>query len=156
MIDIKTYDIDNRDRGGEIPAGEALHDMAIRLTINAQFLVVEVEAVIDYAPFNICPSITAVLQQLKGVAIGPGWTATLRKLFKGTQGCTHLTELLSPIATTAFQTMHKSQDNEERGAAKPLPQFLNSCHALNTEGEAVRDFWPEHYQPVRKDAVDSA
>ncbi|MCW8886961.1 MAG: DUF2889 domain-containing protein [Motiliproteus sp.] len=148
MTDVKTYDMKNHDRGGMIPSGEPLHDMSIRLTINLDFEIQEVEAVIDYAPFNLCPSITEVFKKLEGRSIGPGWTRITKNLFSGTQGCTHLMELLGPIATTAFQATHLARTREAESSPQKSskPVMLNTCHALADDGDVVKRFWPEHYQ----------
>ncbi len=148
MTDIKTYDMSNVDRGGMIPAGEALHDMAIRLTIDLDFRIHLVEAVIDYSPFKLCPSIADQFQQLKGKSIGPGWTRMTKELFSGTRGCTHLMELLGPIATTAIQATHlaRSRAAQDSGT-NSKPVMLNTCHALADSGDVVRRLWPEHYRP---------
>ena len=50
IVDTKPYRFRNRDRGGWIEADEALHDMSIRLTINLELEVIEVDAVIDHSP----------------------------------------------------------------------------------------------------------
>ncbi len=151
MTDIKTRDVDNRDRGGRIAAGEPIHDMSIRLTIDLDFVIHEVEAVIDYSPFSVCPSIVDNFRRLKGKRIGPGWTRLTKEMFSGTQGCTHLMELLGPVATTAFQSTYfartRKAEQEKTAGGGEKPHLLNTCHALAEDGEVVRDFWPEHYQP---------
>ncbi len=150
MTDVKTYAVKNRDRGGEIAAGEAIHDMSIRLTLDNNLLIHDVAAVIDYAPFSLCPSITPAFEQLKGKSIGAGWTKLTKMLFSGTQGCTHLRELLGPLATTAFQTIyHASQREKGPDASKEKPVMLNSCHAFAETGDVVKDFWPDFYQPEK-------
>ena len=57
IVDTKPYRFKNRDRGGWIEADEALHDMSIRLTINLDLEVQDVEAIIDASPYNYCQSI---------------------------------------------------------------------------------------------------
>ena len=149
MTDIKTYDIDNQDRGGQIKAGEAIHDMSIRLTIDLDFKVHRVEAVIDYAPFKLCPVIADRLKQLEGLSIAPGWSRKLKQLFGGVQGCTHLSELLGPIATTAFQatgTARRQRAEQDGGQTSSANRLVNSCHALADHGEVVKQFWPEQYR----------
>ena len=47
MVDTKTYPFPNEDRGGAIQAGEPLHDMWIRLTVDDQFQIHDVEARTD-------------------------------------------------------------------------------------------------------------
>ncbi|WP_210395213.1 DUF2889 domain-containing protein [Motiliproteus sediminis] len=152
MTDVKTYDMENRDRGGIIPTGEPLHGMSIRLTIDLDFLVHDVEAVIDYSPFNYCPGIVDQFKQLIGHRIEPGWTQLTRRLFGGVKGCTHLQELLGPMATTAFQATHLARKQRQvETASGERPALINTCHALGESSPVVRDFWPDFYQPPGND-----
>jgi hypothetical protein len=72
----------------------------------------------------------------------------------GTEGCTHLVELLAPIATTAFQTIFPMKDRqkqrrEQRGgepAPRSRPRILDTSHALRSDGDVVKQFWPEFYR----------
>lgn len=150
MTDSKTYAIDNQDRGGQIKAGEFIHDMSIRLTLDLDFLIHKVEAVIDDSPFNTCPAICERFQQLEGVRIAPGWNSRIRKLFAGTRGCTHLTELLGPIATTAFQatgTARRLRAEKNQDTTSSGNRLINSCHAMAEDTEVVRIRWPDQYRP---------
>ena len=65
------------------------------------FEIKEVEAVTDAGPYEICPEITANYGKLVGLKIGVGWTREVQKRVGGVHGCTHLRELLKPMATTA-------------------------------------------------------
>ncbi len=148
MVDTKTYAFPNEDRGGAIEAGEPVHDMWLRLTVDDQFRIHDVEARTDGSPFGLCPAITARYRQLIGVRIGPGWSLTLRELFGGVNGCTHMTELLGPVATTLFQTLYGRRYDEED--AKPPeqrtpPPVLNTCHALASDSPVVKKRWPQAY-----------
>src|SRR3546814_11588504 len=89
IVDTKTYPFANQDRG-EIPPGEALHDMSIRLTIDGDFKVHDIEAVTDYSPFTICPNVTPHFKRMIGAEIKLGWTLPVRKALGGVAGCTHL------------------------------------------------------------------
>lgn len=145
MTDVKTYSFPNKDRG-EIKAGEPVHEMWLRLTLDDELLIHAAEAATDYGPYNVCPAITGRFAQLKGIRIGPGWTRDVRKVVGGTLGCTHLVELLKPIATTAIQTMvaAKSRDAEPEKVERK-PRFINTCHALASDSYVVKDFWPAYY-----------
>ena len=148
MIDTKTYTFPNEDRGGSIQAGEALHDMSIRLTIDQAFVIREVEACTDGSPFSLCPAIAARYRLLIGTRIGPGWSLKLRELFGGVNGCTHMTELLGPVATTFFQTVygqHYDQEDAKPPAARETPPVLNTCHALASDSPVVKKRWPRAY-----------
>ena len=154
IVDKKPYGFANKDRGGRIEAGEALHDMSIRLTINAELEVIDVEAVIDASPYNYCKCVTSVAKNLVGLQIAPGWTNKSRAAMGKNRGCTHLTELLGPIATTAIQTMaseriklesesRKHQTEDRKGYKSP---FIGSCHALAASSPVVEMHWPDQYQ----------
>ena len=145
MTDVKNYNFNNHDRG-EIKAGEPLHEMWIRLTIDLNFLIHDAEASTDHSPYTICPEIVSRYKQLIGMRIGPGWNLKIRQLFNGVNGCTHITELLGPVATTAYQTLfsRRAQQTPKNANGKP-PRILNSCHALASDSVAVLRNWPQFY-----------
>lgn len=142
MTDIKTSDIDNEDRGGIIPAGEPIHEMSLRLTIDLDMMIHDAQASTDYAPFNICDNITQAYKKLIGLKIGPGWTKTVKERLGQTRGCTHHTELLGPMATTAFQSLYQQLKQREETQQKP-PGIMNTCHALDSSGPVAKRLWPD-------------
>ena len=144
LTDVKAYAFSNKFRG-EIQPGEPLHDMWIRLTVDRDFIIRAVEAEIDAGPFEICPAITPAFDKLKGLKIGPGWNRRVREAVGGVHGCTHLVDLLRPIATVAYHTVRWS--DSAPGAAKPARRRppINSCHAWASDGEVVRNEFPELY-----------
>jgi hypothetical protein len=147
MTDVKSYAFTNRWRG-EILPGTPLHQMWVRITIDHRLTILAIEAVTDHAPFRICPSITPNFQRLKGLRIGPGFRGKVKELVGGTEGCTHLVELMGPIATTAFQTMAGQRRGEmPRDPDKPRrpPPMLDTCHAFARDGEVVQSEFPEFY-----------
>ncbi|MDS4025481.1 MAG: DUF2889 domain-containing protein [Candidatus Contendobacter sp.] len=162
LVDTKTYPFPNEDRGGRIQAGEPLHEMWIRLTVDDHFQIRDVEARTEAAPFHLCPAIADRYRQLIGVRVGPGWSLRLKELFTGVQGCTHMTELLGPVATTLFQTLYGQRYDEEDAklpAERATPPVLNTCHALASDSPVVKKRWPrvyrapdretgEHHQPL--------
>ena len=151
LVDTKTYAFSNRDRG-EIKPGVPLHEMWIRLTIDDHLTVRAVEAVTEYGPFKICGDIAPAFKKLEGLSIGPGWKKKVKELLGGTQGCTHIVELLGPVATTAFQTMYSRRERDRRAAEakdetkpKKKPRLLDSCHALASDSPVTKVEWPEFY-----------
>jgi Protein of unknown function (DUF2889) len=157
MTDVKTYTFTNRWRG-DIAPGTPLHQMWIRVTLDHRLTIVAIEAVTDHAPFRACPEIAPNFQRLTGLRIGPGFRAKIKELVGGTEGCTHLVELMGPIATTAFQTMsgqrperqsqgRQRQDRDQADDAKLRrpPPIIDTCHAFASDGEVVREELPEFY-----------
>nr|WP_067292556.1 DUF2889 domain-containing protein [Marinobacterium profundum] len=145
MTDIKTYDVDNEERGGYVAAGETFHDISMRLTIDQNFLIHQVECAIDAAPARMCAGIVGVFKRIEGTRIGPGWLRQTRDLVGGVKGCTHLNEMLQPLATTAVQTLWPATSgdakSERRGA------IINTCHTWAQNSEVVRHVLPEFYTP---------
>jgi hypothetical protein len=149
IVDTKPYAFPNKDRGGDIKANEALHDMSIRLTIDASLKVCDAEAVIDDSPYNYCKCVTPVVKQLIGLQIAPGWTNKSKQAMGSNRGCTHLTELLGPIATTAIQTVFSSKSRTKNNAKqqkKLSPSFIDSCHSYSADSPVIKEHWPESYR----------
>ena len=147
IVDTKTYSFANDDRG-RINAGDPLHDMVIRLTIDDDMVIHAAEASTESAPFSICDRVTADFAVLKGLKIAFGWRRAVQERMGGALGCTHLVDmLLGPVAVTAFQTLaplRRKHLLEGSAAGKP-PQLLNTCHAFASDSPVVKRRWPQHY-----------
>jgi Protein of unknown function (DUF2889) len=148
MTDTKTYSFPNEFRG-RIEAGEPLHDMRIRLTLDDHFIVQDIEVSTDAAPFAICPDVAPNFAAVKGLKVGSGWNKKLKDLLGGTRGCTHHVEMLGAMATVAFQTMwgqlaREKKSGPETGSMR-RPGFLDTCHALASNGEVVKKNWSAFY-----------
>jgi hypothetical protein len=136
-----------------VAPGEPLHDMSIRLVVNDRLDLIEIEACIDASPFGICSEATRALQSLVGLRIGSGWSAAIRERLGGRKGCTHLAELLRPLATVAFQTLWQLRESLPAAVdASGKPRKIDSCHAYASDREVVRRRWPQYYEG--DDALD--
>ena len=144
LVDTKTYSFENRHRG-EVRAGEPVHEMWLRVTIDEDMNVHAAEASTDYAPYAMCPDITPNFAALAGLRIGPGWMIEVRKRVGGVLGCTHLVELLGPLATTAYQTLAGQRKRRPAQEAGRRPAVLDTCHAYASDSEVVKMQWPEFY-----------
>ena len=161
MTDTKSYPFPNQWRG-DIPVGVPLHQMLLRVTIDDHFEIHDIEAVTDHSPFASCPSITPAYKQLIGIRMGPGWRQAIRGRVGGIQGCTHLTELLFPMATVAMQTIWPIQAQRRResramteSAASRKPTVLNTCHVWSSDSAVVREHAPAWYTGPGSDKPDN-
>jgi hypothetical protein len=150
MTDTRTYDCtyDEYHRDGLIRAGEPVHDMWLRFTIDLDFLIHDVQAASDQTPFGICPRAADSMRDLIGLRIGGGWMKQVRERVGSDRSCTHLMDLLGQLAATAYQTLHAAL--EERDAERPdrdKPPILDTCLALSSSGPVVKNLWPEFYRP---------
>jgi hypothetical protein len=148
LVDIKSEDLPVGG-GRVVRCGEPVHDMTVRLVVDEGLTVKEVFASTDASPHAICPGATSTLQSLAGLRIGPGWSKAVRARLAGSQGCTHLTELLQPLATVAFQTLWTVRNAvpAETGPVA-VPAKIDSCYAYSSERELVRQRWPAHYTGI--------
>lgn len=160
MTDTKTYSFRNNWRG-DVAVGEPLHEMLLRVTIDDDFVITDVIAATDHSPFEMCPEITPVYKSLVGIKMGLGWRKAIRMKVGGVDGCTHLTELLFPMATVAMQTIwplmrhRKNQADSDVGESSKRPMVLNTCHAWSTESAVVKENAPKYYTgPDKIDSID--
>ena len=146
LVDTKTFATTARDTGRAREPGDPIHNMWLRLTIDLNLVIQDVEAVTDASPYAPCGDITPNFKALKGLTIGAGWRKKMLEQLGGTKGCTHLVELLGPLATTAFQATNRARENFNAG--KPVlkrPFQINSCHMYRDDGPWTKVRWPDFY-----------
>lgn len=150
MTDVKTYAFKNNWRG-EVQPGEPLHEMLLRVTIDDGFVIRDIEAVTDNSPFAMCPDITANYKSLIGIQMGAGWRKAIRQKVGGIAGCTHITELLFPMATVAMQTLwpllrdRRDKADSDVSDSPRRPMVIDSCHAWASDSPVVRENAPKWY-----------
>ena len=140
IIDTKGYDFPNQERG-VIHAGESLHHMKVKITINDEMTILAAEAETVAGPYSMCPNATLGFGSLVGVQIGPGWRGKVRQAIGGITGCTHITELMGPVATVAIQTLFGEKARQKRALGMSEEQshdvssLANSCigHAVDQD-----------------------
>jgi DUF2889 family protein len=141
LVDTKAYDF--KLAAGVRRAGEPVHAMWLRITIDRTLTIVDAEAAMDAVPYGgHCEDIVPHYRKLIGVAIRPGYLKRLKELFGDVRGCTHITELAGSLATAAFQTLagQRVQDPDQR------PFQLDRCHALDATKPAVAKYYPRWYR----------
>ena len=154
MTDRKSYSFPS-DEQGEVVAGTPIHDMWLRVTLDDSLVIQAIETVTDSSPYRLCPAITPNFQRLVGLRIGPGFNRRVKELVGGVEGCTHLVELMGPLATTAFQTIFSAKHRQEReraaregiAPARPSkrPRLIDTCHAHASDSPVTKRNWPEFY-----------
>ena len=150
MVDTRTYDCayDEFHRDGLIEAGEPVHDMWLRFTIDLDFLIHDVQAASDQTPFSICPRAAGAMREIIGLRIGYGWMKQVRERIGTDKSCTHLMDLLGQLAATAYQTLHAAlEEREAKCEVREKPPIIDTCLALSSSGEVVKNRWPEFYTP---------
>ncbi|SFU09315.1 DUF2889 domain-containing protein [Paraburkholderia aspalathi] len=129
-----------------VPAGAPIHDMTVKLVIDQEMCVVDVSATTHSAPYADCVSATGTLQVLKGLRIAGGWSREVRNRLGGAQSCTHLMEILTPMATAAYQSLTMARlgrPDSLDSNGKPLK--VDSCFAYASNRGVVMRRWPAYY-----------
>lgn len=146
LVDTKSYAHARHHGGRERQAGEPVHNMWLRLTIDLDMVVHEAEAHTEAGPYPTCGDITPNFRKLVGLKIGPGWRRDIGLRVGGIKGCTHMVELLGPLGTTAFQATGRAR--QARNAGKPMtkrPYQIDACHIYKQDGPAVLERWPQFH-----------
>lgn len=135
--------------GATVPAGTPVHDMGVRLVFDAQMVVRDIASFMDSTPFPVCLGGGDALRAMIGARMGSGWNREVRSRLAGAHSCTHLMELLIPMATAAVQSMAVIRNGEpERRNEDGRPAQIDSCYAFGAAREIVQQRWPDFYRPA--------
>ena len=141
LLDTKPNDF--RLAAGIRAAGEPIHSMWLRITVDRTLTIVDAQAAMDAMPYvDHCDAIVPAYRALIGLQIRSGYQQRLKELFGGVRGCTHISELAGSLATAAFQTMAGQRVQDP--SAKPFQ--LDRCHALDATKPAVAKYYPKWYR----------
>ncbi|WP_306545796.1 DUF2889 domain-containing protein [Malikia spinosa] len=148
LLDVKQYDYTSAD-GAARRAGEPLHLMKVRLTVNASMTLTDIEASMVATPFPECQGGGATLGDLIGTSLASGWRQTIDRVAGRTAGCTHIRELLAAMATAAFQTVAHDLTVQRQERGEPLypsdtpPPMFGQCKAWDFDGPVVQRIAPQ-------------
>ncbi|MGV3573044.1 MAG: DUF2889 domain-containing protein [Ramlibacter sp.] len=159
LSDTKAMAIEMRERG-RLEPGDPVHLLRVRLTIDDQFTIHDVQTGVQAVPFGECHrAADAPMRKLVGLTMGPGWRKTIEGAIGGVAGCTHLRELVFNAATAAFQMIPHYRELERGRSPNPPgatgdkpPFYLGQCMTWSFEGPVVQRLMPRFYRgPVTKD-----
>ena len=143
LTDIKNHDY--RLKTGVRRAGQPIHGMWMRITIDREFNIVDAAATSDQVPYpGGCETIAPAYKALVGLNLLRGFRKNVFEKFGKARGCTHMTEMLGGLPTAAIQTFAGEVPEEREDGPKPFQ--LDQCHALETSTETVRKWYPKWYR----------
>ena len=150
LRDVKTHDYLS---GGRITqAGFPLHQMQLKLTVNADFDVIAARAQTFASPYpGYCDELGDKYGALVGLNLARGFGHAVKERLQGTLGCTHLSELARMVTTAAIIGIRgELQDAEYESDAQPA--HLDRCHALRLDGPVVLKYYPRWARPSAESA----
>jgi hypothetical protein len=131
--------------------------MWIRLVVDEDLVVRDLLAVTDASPFGVCREAVAPMQAIVGERIRPGWSMMVKGKLGGAVGCTHLMELLLPMATAAYQalvTVRQARPDVLDRTGRPAK--IDSCYAYASHREVVLKRWPQFHTGTTLDGTDAS
>lgn len=146
VTDRKPFEFRSPNGDKRVPAGAAIHDVSVRLVFDAEMVVRDITGTTDSAPYDECYTARTTLAGLKGLRIGAGWGSEVRRRLGGAQSCTHMMELLGPMATAAYQALtvvRAGRPDVLDGSGRPVK--IDTCLAYAKDGALVLRRWPAHY-----------
>jgi hypothetical protein len=156
LIDRKTHDFTPPGSDREIPAQAPIHDLGVSLVFDPLTMIVHaVDTFTRAHPYAQCPGGGATLQVLVGLRIEAGWNSEIRKRLPNCDTCTHLKELLGPLASAAIQStvmlrLRALHARDENGT----PLRIDRCFAYGASRDLVHQLWPEHHRPETWEAKE--
>ena len=143
LTDVKNHDY--RLKTGVRRAGQAIHEMWLRVTIDRGLVIRDAAAASDAVPYpGGCETIAPAYKSLVGLSLIKDFRSKTRELLGGVQGCTHLTEMLAGLPTAAIQTFAGETSEEREDGKKPFQ--LDQCHALETSSQTVKQWYPKWHK----------
>ncbi|NJK42298.1 MAG: DUF2889 domain-containing protein [Aquincola sp.] len=144
LVDTKSHGFRRLLAEEDAPPGQHLHDITVRLVLDAELQVHAALAEMRATPFGICPGAAGALQSLRGLRIGEGWNRRVRELLGGVASCTHIVELLGPMATTALQGIGPLRIDSRNDPGNEVQRRfrVDSCYAFAAEREVVASLLP--------------
>ena len=143
FIDTRAFEYLSSHRG-LCEAGSALHNMQLRLTLDAERRIHEVVSAMPGTPYVGCSEVNANFQRLRGLSIARGFRPAMRERLGGIEGCTHVLALLDAMAAAAVQTF-ASNANQPRPAGQAEPKrmwkieaLIDTCYSYRADGPLAR------------------
>jgi len=150
LLDVKSHDF--QTRAGTHRAGDPVHQMQLRVTIDEAYTIVAAQAAYDRAPYGICAAIAPRYADLVGLNLLRGFRHEVKARFGRTAGCTHLTELSWVLPTVAIQS-RAGQRAAMQEESDQRPFQLDGCHALAVSGPVVKTQYPRWFVAPEADAT---
>jgi hypothetical protein len=149
LVDRKPHDFAPPSGLRVVPANEPIHDIGVRVVFDLDMVIHAVATTLRAYPYRDCQGGGESLQALVGLRIGAGWSGEIRKRLPAGDTCTHLREILIPLATAAIQAVNplRSRTLLDAADASGRPLKIDSCYAYGASRELVLKHWPAFQRP---------
>ena len=143
LLDTKAAAFEVEGEGRWEP-GQPIHGMSLRICIDRDFVVRDIESSMDAFPHGECLGARDPMRQMIGCSVRKGWRQAIEERLGRIQGCAHLRELLFNMGTVAFQSLAVHMHAANRASGK-APAPMGGCLAWDPAGPMVERIYPQFY-----------
>jgi len=157
IVDVKPFEHHMMD--GVRRAGEPVHDLSIRITLDDSLTVVDAVASMDYTAHDLCVHAAPNFSNIVGLQIGPGWNKKVKGAMSPGLGCTHIIEMLAQMASGAKQATWSRKAGESLDMPPPEERamdqgLLNTCYPYRENSPWIEKNFPNSY--IASDRIDAS
>ena len=148
------------DEGGDsftvtVDMVDQFHDMSVVTTFSYPDLeITSVTPRMTRTPYQICPTALAAAQGCVGMRVKPAVSLLLARSMGGSEGCSHVTNLVLDACHSAVQGLLAIRRQREQGRDAPIPPEEKIAF-LESHGLAVRDSCVAYTVPATPGPVAS-
>jgi hypothetical protein len=118
---------------------DRFHDMGVRVVFSYPELVIRaVEPRMDRTPYPVCPAALERAAACVGMKVQAGLQLMMNRTIGGTDGCTHVTQLVLDACHAAVQGLLAVQSAAGGDAPRPIPAD-EKIALLEARGLSLRD-----------------
>lgn len=151
LVDTKPDDFRLGIERPHVPAGEAIHRIAVRLAVDAESTIRECEVAMEVTPYGYCREVEARFD-LTGLNLGKGFIQAVGERLASADNCWHARQLLPQMATVLVQAIYPALRDRIAKLPRherPAPAMLNTCAGWQSHRPHIRIEHADHYRPER-------
>lgn len=156
LVDAKDYSLERRE-GGLQQAGDPIHDMQLRVTVEASLKILDTKTQLFSTPLREYTSAADPMHPLIVPILVRGWSQAGNAAIGGLQDCTHRREFLFSMFAAATQKIpsHMGQQRRQKGKAPPpdsaASHYFGQCMTRRRDGPVAQRIHPHLRAPPASD-----
>jgi hypothetical protein len=155
LVDIKSVDLYLGSKVPDVPAGDTIHGISVRLSVDAHSVIRECEVAMDSTPYSYCSEVSARFD-LTGIAMTGGFMKAVAERIGHADNCWHVRQMLQQMATVFVQSSYpelRAEIEKLPPAQRPAPALINSCVGWQSHRSHIREDFPAAYRPADLDSA---
>ena len=152
LVDTKPIDFYVGSEHPNVRAGEAIHGISVRLSVDARSVIHECEVSMDSTPYSYCGEVSARFD-LTGIKMTGGFMKAVGERIGPADNCWHVRQMLQQMATVFVQSTYPAlrvEIDKLPPAQRAAPALVNSCAGWQSHRSHIREDFPAAYRPEQE------